>query len=158
MKPWMLIAGCAVAGCVGGLAWPPPPIPRAEKQSSAWVLPSPPPRAPSSEDLSTSGLSAIRWDGDRTGAAEGDAVWRFAGIATGTAAVALIDIKGTKELGRYPVGSALPDGSKLSGITRDSITSEQGACRRSYALYHTQTVEASPECGSTAAAKEKESK
>lgn len=152
MKPWMWIAGCAVAGCLIGMAWPPPPVPPAGKQSSAWALPTPPARAPTPEDLSASGLNSIRWDGDRTAGADVDTVWRFAGVATGASAVALIDIKGAKELSRYPIGSALPDGSRLVGITRDSITSEQGACRRSYALYQPQSADTSPECNSTASA------
>lgn len=158
MKPWVWIAGCAVAGCVGGLAWPPPPIPRVEKKVSSWTLPALPSRAPAAEDLSASGLNNIRWEGDQSGSNDANAVWRFAGVATGATTVALIDVKGAKELARHVVGSTLPDGSRIVAITRDSISSDHGTCRRSYALYQTQSADTSPECHSAAAATGKERK
>lgn len=152
MRPALWLGIATACGVMAGVAWPPPPIPRAQQLDPPWVLPQEAGLAwYSSEDYQRT-RQDIRWLGENAGgAASAEAgTWRLMGILTTPEPAALIMRQGDKKVARVEVGGALPDGSTVRAIQRDSITAEADGCRTTYRLYGLAPVAASGDCDADA--------
>lgn len=136
---------CALVGLVGGLAWPPPPIPRSQLQEPEWTLPSTEQVKRYSAEAYESTV-AIRWNGESTQSDTGaNNQWVFSGTLSTPAPVALITLPNDPPR-HVRVEEPLPDGSKLVSVNDDKITTRAGTCERVYQLHRLEAVQASPGC------------
>ena len=133
---WLAIA--VAAGVATGIAWPPPPIPRAQKVSdSTQTLPT----AESLRRLPPEAVAQVsqglRWpgEGSGTGEASAEGPWKLAGIIRDPATAALVQLA-TGKIERFEAGSTLPDGSTVTRVGSDEVTIERDGCARSYRLHH----------------------
>lgn len=147
----LIIAGCCVLGLVIGIAWPPPPVPRAPENANAWT----PPGTGQLERFSAEAFasaSTARWLGDESDPVPGSATavtWRLAGFLEAPESQALIIVSSEPRVAqRISAGEPLADGSRLIGIERDTITVERDGCERVYQLYRDQPVRSSGACAS----------
>lgn len=140
MKWRWWLAAALVAGLVAGVAWPPPPIPRATLASAeTWQLPSPAELArfdPATVEQVRAGVS---WLGETPDAVESAAQgpWKLAGIVFSPEPLALVQPASGK-LQELPVGSTLPDGSTLVRLDADGMTTERDGCQQLYQLHRGQ--------------------
>lgn len=145
----LIIAGCCVLGLLIGVAWPPPPIPKAPENANAWA----PPGAGQLERFSADAFasaSTARWLGEESDPVPGSETaptWRLAGFLETPEPRALIIVSTEPRTAkRISVGEPLADGSRLIGIERDTITVEDDGCERVFQLYRDQPVRSSGAC------------
>lgn len=146
--PSLWLTGLLVLGVLIGLAWPPPPIPRSQQAAEdAAPLPSAVQLQRFSADAFKQTRTGVRWLGDKAeGGASGSGEWRLTGILT-SAKPAILVLKSGGDIGRFAVGSTLPDGSKLTLIDKGKVVTELDSCRRVYQMYRDRPIESSTECG-----------
>lgn len=137
----------AAAGLIVGLAWPPPPIPRAGAEAAEWSIPSAEELSRYSPEASSKITREMRW-GNGALLADGTiSDWRLAGLSNSSErAILVMDAKKTGEAKRISIGQPLPDGSILTVIDGDKITTRLDACERTYQLYQLNATSASAGC------------
>ena len=148
LRPTLWLAACLVVGIVVGAAWPPPPIPRSQQVTDEAIpLPGADQLSRFSADSFQAARTTAKWLGDKSeGAASGSGEWRLAGVLT-SATPAILVLKSGGDIGRFAVGSTLPDGSKLTLIDKGKVVTELDSCRRVYQMYRDRPIESSTECG-----------
>ncbi len=176
---YLWLALSAAAGLVLGIAWPPPPIPRAQAEAGEWLLPEASSLARHSNTDMTEVTRAMRWNGEAIGVTPGmRGNWRLAGFVNDPNPAALIMPQSTNATPARPAppprrpggtqgasaampqaqrvvpGDLLPDGSKLVAIEGDTITTELDGCQLVYQLYRTTSTSAPTACPDTAPAAE----
>ncbi|MCR6686524.1 hypothetical protein [Pseudoxanthomonas sp.] len=168
-RAYLVAALTAVAGLAAGAAWPPPPIPKSQEGTDGWALPEHGLQRLSPKAMDEAG--SIRWLGDGSGDGQVQE-WRLVGILQAPQPVALVMVAATQPSAqggrqkqkpargqslRLEPGAALPDGSLLAAIERDTITVERDGCRRTYKLYRPQPVSTSGACADTPAPEQRKS-
>lgn len=142
---WLALA--SLAGFIAGYAWPPPPIPRTEPDTTVWSVPSAERITRYSPETFAKITRDMRW-GD--GPAPGDAEsldWRLAGfLISDEPAILVISPQNPTEAKRVVIGEKLPDGSTLHVIYGDTITTQLDSCERSYQLYQLKAISSSTGC------------
>ena len=157
-KPVLWLAVASAVGVVAGVAWPPPPIPRAQQVDAPWSLPATDVVQRDARDDFQAVRRTVAWQGDRRdGGSRGadgepDNRWRLAGLVADPSPVALVLRGGESSPVRLSVGDTLPDGSTVRDIRHDGITTESEGCRTVYRLHRQAPVETSGDCAQAAAA------
>lgn len=158
-KPVLGLAAAAVLGVVTGVAWPPPPIPRAQQLEPPWALPAADTLQRYSQDQFQAARRSVGWQGEDVAGGAGDSGgpdrgWRLAGLVAGPELAALILRGGESAPTRVQVGGSLPDGSTVRDIRHDGITTESGGCLTVYRLHRQAPVDTSGECADATQAAE----
>ena len=136
VKPGWWLAMTVAAGLIVGIAWPPPPISRAQQaRDSAWTLPA----AESLKRVPTEAVTEVgqglRWSGEAAADPTAEGPWKLVGIIRGPAPAALVQLAAGK-IEQYAEGSTLPDGSVVTRIGDDEATIEREGCARLHRLHH----------------------
>jgi len=147
----LLLGGGLAAGIAIGAAWPPPPIPKTSGQEGEWVLPDAATLERFSADAFASASKGLKWEGAAATEEAARKSWRLAGFLYGADTFALIESEGAaRRAQQAKPGDALPDGSRLAGIERDTITTELDGCRQVYQLYRPKPISRSDACDTSA--------
>ncbi|WP_158636528.1 hypothetical protein [Luteimonas marina] len=159
---WAWMSACAATGLALGVAWPPPPIPKARGAEGEWTLPDARTLARFSADNYKQATGSVQW-GDNAAEGAQSQAWRLAGfLLTSPDSTALIETVGTRGVKAKVVhakpGDALPDGARLLAINGDKITSELDGCKSVRQLYRKLPISRSGECDATAAPPENQEK
>lgn len=139
LKPGWWLAIALSVGIVTGLAWPPPPIPRAQRATEvAWSLPS----SDALQRLPAGAADAIkqnlRWAGEAAVTAEdaeASSQWRLAGIVRGPSPAVLVQLA-TGKIEEYAQDAELPDGTRVARIDSDTVIFEREGCAQEHRLHH----------------------
>lgn len=143
----LYLAGVVTTGIVGGAAWPPPPLPKAVDDTSAWSLPAAADIARHIPQDLAAVTSHMRWNGDAGSLPGEKSAWRLAGIVhDNDPAILVMTPDSTDKAQRVAVNGALPDGSVLQSVDGDQAFTKHDSCITTYQLFQAEAVARSNGC------------
>ena len=135
-KPLALITG--LGSMIAGATFPPPPLPKAQKDAQVWSIPDQAAISRFSPDDIGSILNSGKWnDGAGSTSNAGTGNWRLAGIVMSPKPYALFSRDGTTSTSIFRVapGGEMPDGNLIVGIKHETVNIRQGSCEMTYKLH-----------------------